>query len=113
MRISDWSSDVCSSDFVSELNRYNDAKLRIDDPALREVRIFGVFQTRNRDNVQRLLAQGWGIQSRPLADNEILLTRPSHPASFSQSGRASVRAQVCKSRYLQAVALRFKKKKTK
>src|SRR3546814_9401638 len=40
-------------DFVSELNRYNDAKLRIDDPALREVRISGVFQTRNRDNVPR------------------------------------------------------------
>lgn len=62
-------------DFVSELNRYSDTQLRIDDPALREVRISGVFQTRNRDNLQRLLAQGWDIQSRQVASGEILLTR--------------------------------------
>jgi transmembrane sensor len=62
-------------DFVAELNRYSDTKLRIDDPALREMRISGVFQTRNRDNLERLLAQGWGIQSRQVAPNQILLTR--------------------------------------
>src|SRR3546814_284055 len=39
-------------DFVSELNRYNDAKLRIDDPALREVRLSGVFQTRDRKSTR-------------------------------------------------------------
>ncbi len=62
-------------DFVAELNRYSDTQLRIDDPELREVRISGVFQTRNRDNLGRLLAQGWGIQSRGVAPEEILLTR--------------------------------------
>ncbi|TWT20308.1 FecR family protein [Luteimonas marina] len=62
-------------DFVAELNRYSDTKLRIDDPALAEERISGVFQTRNRDSLGRLLAQGWGIQSRQVAVNEILLTR--------------------------------------
>lgn len=62
-------------DFVVELNRYGGTQLRIDDPALRDVRISGVFQTRNRDNLTRLLAQGWGIQSRQEAPGEVLLTR--------------------------------------
>lgn len=62
-------------DFVTELNRYSDTRLRIDDPALRDVRISGVFQARNRDNLGRLLAQGWGIESRQVAPDEILLTR--------------------------------------
>jgi transmembrane sensor len=61
--------------FVAELNRYSDTQFRIDDPALRKMRISGVFQTRNRDNLERLLAQGWGIQSRKVAPNQILLTR--------------------------------------
>ena len=62
-------------DFVIELNRYGGTQLRIDDPALREVRISGVFQTRNRENLNRLLDQGWGIQSRQIAPDEVLLTR--------------------------------------
>lgn len=62
-------------DFVAELNRYSEIQLRIEDPALRDVRISGVFQTRNRDNLGRLLAQGWGIESREVAPDEILLTR--------------------------------------
>lgn len=62
-------------DFITELNRYSKIQFRIDDPALRDVRISGVFQTRNRDRLERLLAQGWGIRSRQVAANEILLTR--------------------------------------
>ena len=62
-------------DFVSELNRYSDIQIRIDEPALGEERISGVFQTHNRDKLDRLLAQGWGIQSRHVSANEILLTR--------------------------------------
>ncbi len=63
-------------DFVTELNRYGSNPLRIDDPGLGDVRISGVFQTRNRDNLVRLLAQGWGIQSQRTESGEILLSRP-------------------------------------
>ncbi|MGJ4728093.1 FecR family protein [Luteimonas sp. SDU101] len=62
-------------DFVAELNRYSTIQLRIADPSLDEVRMSGVFQTRDRANLEELLAQGWGIHSRPVAPNEILLTR--------------------------------------
>lgn len=62
-------------EFVAELNRYSTTQLRIDDRGLQDVRLSGVFQTRNRDNLERLLEQGWGIRSRQLAQNEILLTR--------------------------------------
>lgn len=62
-------------DFVAELNRYSTTRLRIDDPGLEDVRISGVFQTRNRDNLERLLSQGWGIRSRQVAPDEIVLTR--------------------------------------
>ena len=62
-------------DFITELNRYSNVQFRIDDPALRDVRISGVFQTRNRDRLERLLAQGWSIRSRQVAANDILLTR--------------------------------------
>lgn len=62
-------------DFVTELNRYSDVQLRIEDPTLREVRISGVFQTRNRDKLGLLLAQGWGIQSRQVGSRDVLLTR--------------------------------------
>jgi len=62
-------------DFVAELNRYSTMQLRIGDPALEDIRISGVFQTHNRDNLQRLLAQGWDIRSRQVAPDEILLTR--------------------------------------
>jgi transmembrane sensor len=62
-------------DFITEFNRYSNVQFRIDDPALRNVRISGVFQTRNRDRLEQLLAQGWDIRSRQVASNEILLTR--------------------------------------
>lgn len=62
-------------DFVAEVNRYSAVKFRIDDPLVGEVRLSGVFQTREQEALERVLDQGWGIRSRRVADNEILLTR--------------------------------------
>lgn len=62
-------------DFAAELNRYSTLQLRIDDPALAQVRLSGVFQTRDRDNLERLLLQGWGIHARRVGQDEILLSR--------------------------------------
>lgn len=61
-------------DFVAELNRYSMVQMRIDDPATGRIRISGVFQTRDRQDLDRLLEEGWGIRSRRIAENEILLT---------------------------------------
>ncbi|WP_187471083.1 FecR family protein [Luteimonas viscosa] len=71
LHVDDWTL----REFVAELNRYSVVQLRIDDPAIGDVRLSGVFQTRKRQNLERLLEQGWGIQSRRVAENEILLTR--------------------------------------
>ena len=63
------------SDVFGKLTRKGALREGDVDAALREVRISGVFQTRNRENIGRLLAQGWGIESREIAPDEILLTR--------------------------------------
>lgn len=62
-------------DLISEINRYSDTRLRIDDADLRELPVSGTFYTRDRAGLARMLEAGWDIRSRPVSDQDILLTR--------------------------------------
>lgn len=60
---------------LAEMNRYSATRLEIDDPALRDVRISGVFRTGDQQTLLQVLQQGWSIQSTQVSPGRVLLTR--------------------------------------
>ena len=68
--VDNWRLDA----LLAEMNRYNDTRLRLDDPALRELRISGVFRTGDQDMLVRMLQQGWSLRAER-RDGQIVLSR--------------------------------------
>ena len=61
------------AEVIDEFNRYNDPPLLIDDPALRELPISGVFRANDRDSFVAFLKTMDLAQSRTLLDGTIVL----------------------------------------
>ena len=61
------------AEVIDEFNRYNDPPLLIDDPALRELPISGVFRANDRDSFVAFLKTMDLAQSRTLIDGTIVL----------------------------------------
>jgi transmembrane sensor len=60
---------------IAEMNRYTSAKMAIGDPALKDIRISGIFRTNDQRTFLLLLQQGWAIQARQVSDTRIVLLR--------------------------------------
>lgn len=60
---------------LAEMNRYSATRLEIGDPALRDVRISGVFRTGDQQTLLQVLQQGWSIQSTQTSSGRVVLTR--------------------------------------
>ncbi len=58
---------------LHEFNRRNPVTLRLDDPALRELRLTARFRSDNVDGFLRLLASDFGVTTAAGRDGEILL----------------------------------------
>src|SRR3546814_16299256 len=111
MRISDWSSDVCSSDL---LFRYYFSDAHSAVTAGHDIRTsllaFGCDATHGyeRTHIDSLAALsrllGAYILSPPVFASD------AHPAQGSQIGRASCRERVCQYLQISGVAVSFKKK---
>jgi transmembrane sensor len=68
--VDNWRLDA----LLAEMNRYSDTRLRLDDPALRGLRISGVFRTGDQDMLVRMLQQGWSLRAER-RDGQIVLSR--------------------------------------
>src|SRR3546814_1674470 len=86
MRISDWSSDVCSSDLVERVPRRN-----------RETRSIpiGTVKGRYLRPFFSSLASLIRITTRPLSGSAFRLSVKPFPSRVAQLGRASCRERVC------------------
>jgi transmembrane sensor len=60
------------SDAIGEFNRYNDHKIRLDDPALAAIRISGTFRPTNYEAFVRLLREGFSIHVVNLQEQTVL-----------------------------------------
>lgn len=60
---------------LAEMNRYNVAKIGIDDPSLQDIRISGVFRTDDQQTFLLMLQQGWAIRAKRVSDRQIVLSR--------------------------------------
>lgn len=69
-------TDEPLSAIVHEFNRRNPVALRIDEPALRDLRLTARFRSDNVEGFLRLLASDFGVVSRPEPSGEIAL-RPA------------------------------------
>src|SRR3546814_17379572 len=110
MRISDWSSDVCSSDLLAAARRTHDAQelLAVDverDVAQRLERLAALLEDLS-DAAQRDLGEHAGYLFRPCADRAAArdVRRCPAPGQFAfccfafsakEIGRASCRERVC------------------
>src|SRR3546814_9323849 len=97
MRISDWSSDVCSSDLEVEIDPpgeaecrrvYDAHRSRFSTPVLTEAAHI-LIEPKSDD------AEGWEIARQAAEDALDQLMRK--PALFAQIGRASCRERGCQS----------------
>ncbi len=68
--VDDWRLDA----LLAEMNRYSDTRLSLGDPALRELRVSGVFRIGDQDMLVRILQQGWSLQAER-RNGEIVLSR--------------------------------------
>src|SRR3546814_11393722 len=110
MRISDWSSDVCSSDLLNQVTAIYRPRLFIVE-AGNSFGLFGDFAARLGLSVNRVkLAPGSGVSLAPFADAWRLVDTPgqvqtldadaldedrAETAAAMELGRASCRARVC------------------
>src|SRR3546814_13189346 len=105
MRISDWSSDVCSSDLIAALHRKGVAELA--NAARRDIR-FGV----HRRNIGLPQPVRRGVDRQPgVAEPQrrlALVDGTSRPCD--EIGRASGRERVCQYVSISGVAVSIKKK---
>lgn len=56
--------DTTLAAVVAEFNRYNDAKIFIEDPTIASIRVSGKFRSTQFDAFIRLLEQGFPVQAR-------------------------------------------------
>lgn len=68
------------ADAVAEINRYNNRRIIIEDPALASIPISGNFRASNVDAFVRLLRDGFAIHARVHGD-EIVLSNAPHTKS--------------------------------
>src|SRR3546814_17853056 len=100
MRISDWSSDVCSSDLdltVREIERVVSAFFdsiidQLQNGGRVELRGFGAFSTRDRD-----ARKGRNPRTGDAVDVAAKRVPYFKPGKEMQTGRASCRERVCQS----------------
>ncbi len=60
---------------VAAFNRENTLQLAVDDPALAQMRMSGIFRADNVDGFVRLLTSNYGVQAERVAENKIVLRR--------------------------------------
>jgi len=81
--VHDWSLPQ----LLAAMNRYNDTKLEIGDPALDDVRISGAFKVGDQQTLLQILREGWSIDARRTSPTRIVLsqrttgTAPTHSSS--------------------------------
>src|SRR3546814_19950212 len=108
MRISDWSSDVCSSDLQIGPSRCNERAGGPEMPRRGKVAAVGVARhARKISRRQRILAAAESGEARHPVGHR----RPFAPVS-GQIGRASGREGGCQTVWISGVAQSLKKKKT-
>lgn len=61
-------------DLVAEMNRHSDIRLRIEDPALRDLLVSGRFRAGDQKSLIQALEQEWSIQARRVEPRRIALT---------------------------------------
>lgn len=70
--VNEWSLGT----LVTEMNRYSDTKLRLEDPILAEIPISGVFKAGDQQSFALALEYGWSIHAEQRSANgEIVLSR--------------------------------------
>src|SRR3546814_17445357 len=108
MRISDWSSDVCSSDLFGHAVGARALEADDDDDVAVEL-----ARLERRDHLILVVEDARGCLDRPaiLGDGAGLDDRAAAIARQQQNGRASCRERVCQYVWLSGVAGSFKKKK--
>src|SRR3546814_11144273 len=106
MRISDWSSDVCSSDLTP--SPALDAALRekICETAAGIARSIGY---RNAGTVEFIFGQGGEFQGAGSGAAEFYFLEMNTRLQVEQHGRASCRESVCQTVYISVVAVSLKK----
>lgn len=60
---------------LAEMNRYSATQIQIVDPALRNVRISGIFHTGDQQALLLALQQGWSIHARRASPSLFVLSR--------------------------------------
>src|SRR3546814_19259031 len=104
MRISDWSSDVCSSDLQSLAQELAPMKIRVNSVAP------GAIRT-------PINAPAWNTPESLASLLKLIpygrIGEPDDVARAVELGRASCRARVCQYVSISVVAVYFKKKKLK
>lgn len=67
--------DTPMAEAVAEFNRYNERKLIIDDPAVGQLRVGGIFRATQLDAFVSLVQQGFPVQAQREADRIVLTSR--------------------------------------
>ena len=62
-------------ELVAEMNRHTGIKIRIDDEALRDLKVNGRFRAGDQQSLILALQHQWAIQARRVSENEIALSR--------------------------------------
>src|SRR3546814_11551569 len=112
MRISDWSSDVCSSDLKDDLRRF-DPMLRGQhalEVAAERIGIAVRFAQRRRGSLQRTRAWVVRVLVRSQLDQARRSIAPPQRHQVMQIGRASCRESVCQYVKISGGAVSLKKK---
>src|SRR3546814_13014494 len=110
MRISDWSSDVCSSDLGARRSLYRRA-LRSDPAVL--VAAPHRHRRRRRDRIRDGRAHSVGLLERPWIlwiGRRLAIAGVYHQGASHELGRASRRERVCQYVSIWGVAVYLKKK---
>jgi transmembrane sensor len=70
------------SHIVAEFNRFNERKIRIDDPALGELRLTGEFSTTNVDQFEKRVTRTLPVDTKLMLEDsrEVLTIKPSAQA---------------------------------
>lgn len=63
------------AEVAEEINRYNTVKIRLGQPALKELRISGQFYSNDPASLVQALELGWSLQAERPSDDEIVLRR--------------------------------------
>src|SRR3546814_14070410 len=103
MRISDWSSDVCSSDLIAQLHRLAE---RIGAGKTRAIGLAGFSEDDRLVLVDQIGIDGEGAERRLVAG----IREEINAAYRLQIGRASCRERVCQYVSISVVAVSLKKK---